>query len=174
MINDRNEGMRKNLFLALIVVIVMSIIHSSCFAQDTIQQKPRDTTIIKQVKPYLMFPGTCRQALKFYKQCFNGTIVMMQTFGQSSIKVPEELENRIFNAELRAGNLRLMASDYLPNNEVAEGSNFALFVVFSDKAEKEKIFAKLSEDGTVLYPIEDNFGMVMDKFGIQWMVESRE
>lgn len=87
--------MKKNLFLALITLMIMSIMHSSCFAQDAIQQKSKDTTIIQQVKPYLMFPGTCRQALKFYKQCFNGVIVMMKTFGESSIKVQEDLKNRI-------------------------------------------------------------------------------
>jgi len=165
--------MKLKLITVLLGFVVIGLICSSSFTRNDTEQNSISVSTIKQVKPYLMFPGTCRQALKFYKKCFNGTIVMMKTFGESSIDVPEELENRIFNSELRAGNLSLMASDHLPNNEVTVGSNVALFVIFSEKAEKEKVFTKLSEGGRILFPIENNFGMVADKFGIQWMMEHR-
>ncbi len=65
-----------------------------------------------------------------------------------------------------------MASDDLPNNEVTIGSNFALFVTFSDKTEQERVFNKLSEGGKVLFPIKNNFGMLIDKYRIQWMLAS--
>jgi len=166
--------MKLKLITVLLGFVVIGLICSSSFTRNDTEQNSISVSTIKQVKPYLMFPGTCRQALKFYKECFNGTIVMLKTFGESSIEVTEELENRVFNSELRAGDLSLMASDYLPNTEVTVGSNMALFVIFSDKREKEKVFTKLSKGGKVLFPIENNFGMVVDKFGVQWMVESRK
>ncbi len=134
-----------------------------------------DNKSTKNLKPYLMFPGTCKEALNFYKDCFGGEIVMMQTFADSPVEVAEELKQRIFNSEFRADNVHFMASDDLPNNKVSVGSNFALFVTFSDLAEEEKVFKKLSEGGKVLFPIgENSFGMLVDKYNIQWMMESNK
>ena len=168
--------MERRCLMVLILLAAVSLNGLLSFEKGDInmsKSKSIDTKIIKQVKPYLMFPGTCRQALEFYKNCFNGEIVMMQTFEESPVDVPEEFKNRIFNSEFRADNLCFMASDDLPGNEVKIGSNFALFVIFSDKIEKEKVFNKLSEGGKVLFPMEENFGMLVDKFGIQWMLESQ-
>ena len=129
----------------------------------------------KKLKPYLMFPGTCREALNFYKDCFNGEIVMMQTFADSPVKVPEELKQRIFNSEFHAKGVHFMASDDLPSNKITVGSNFALFITFTDREEEEKVFKKLSEGGRVLFPIGKNsFGMLVDKYNIRWMMETSE
>jgi PhnB protein len=125
---------------------------------------------MKQLKPYLMFPGSCREALAFYKECLDGDITMIQTFGESPIEVSDEHKDRIFNSEFRADGIEFMASDDLPGNEVAVGSNFALFVTFSDKAEQKRAFDKLAEGGHVQFPLEHDFGMLMDKFRIQWML----
>lgn len=168
--------MKRRYLLGVIILAAVSLnglISSEKGDVNMSKSKSEDTKIIKQIKPYLMFPGTCRQALGFYKKCFDGEIVMMQTFEESPVDVPEELKNRIFNSEFRADNLCFMASDDLPGNEVKIGSNFALFVIFSDKIEKEKVFKRISEGGKVLFPMEENFGMLVDKFGIQWMFESQ-
>lgn len=120
-----------------------------------------------------MFPeSNCREALEFYEKCFDGEIEMLQTFAESPVDVPEEYQHRIFNSRFRAGNVHFMASDDLPGNEVKIGSNFALLVTFSDKAEQKKVFDMLSEGGTVLFPAENDFGMLVDKYGIQWMLEN--
>ncbi|MBD3287727.1 hypothetical protein GF337_02885 [candidate division KSB1 bacterium] len=49
-----------------------------------------------------MFSGTCRQALNVYAESFDSDIVMMQIFKDSPIGVPDEFEQRIFNAGFRA------------------------------------------------------------------------
>ena len=41
---------------------------------------------------YLVFPGTCGEAMDFYKESRNGEITLMQTFGDSPVDVPEELQ----------------------------------------------------------------------------------
>ena len=125
---------------------------------------------MKKLNPYLMFSGNCKEALTFYKACLDGEIVSMQTFADSPVDVPDEHKHRIFNAEFRAENVFFMASDDLPNHQVSRGSNFALFVIFSKKEEQEKVFSKLSDGGKVTFPLENGFGMLTDKFGIQWML----
>jgi PhnB protein len=118
-----------------------------------------------------MFPGTCREALAFYEGCFEGTITMMQTFEESSLDVPEGYDDKIFNSEFRSGDLVLMASDVLPGNEMTAGNNIALFVTFTKETELLNTFNKLSAGGRILFPVEENFGMLVDTFGIQWMLE---
>jgi PhnB protein len=120
--------------------------------------------------PYLVFSGNCKEAMQFYARILNGNITSLTTFGESPIEVPVEFENRIFNLELKAGSIHLKASDDLPNHQVKGGNNISLFVSFSDQKEKENVFAELAHEGKVLFPLDDNFGMLKDKFGIQWMM----
>lgn len=127
---------------------------------------------MKRLKPYLIFSGHCREALEFYKECFDGEIVMVQTFADSPVDVPREHGQRIFNSEFRAGEIDFMASDDMPGREVTPGRNFALFVSFPEPEEQKRVFGELSQGGEVLFPIEKGFGMLVDRFGIQWMLES--
>lgn len=124
--------------------------------------------------PYLVFSGNCREAMEFYKETLGGEITIMQTFGDTPMDFPEDAKDRIFNSEVIAGNIKIKASDNLPGQEIINGSNISLFVVFDDANKKKEVFNKLSEGGKVFFPIEDNFGMLVDKYGIQWMVESKE
>ena len=52
---------------------------------------------------------------------------------------------------------------------LAIGTNISLFVGFDDRGKKEAIFQQLAEGGKILFEINEEFGMVTDKFGIQWM-----
>ena len=126
---------------------------------------------MKTLTPYIMFPGTCKEAMTFYRDCLDGELVLLDTFGDSPIEVPAEFQSRIFNSILQAGDFRLMASDDLPTHATTRGSNFALFVNFSDNAERLTVFDKLAQGGQVTMPIQDGgLGMLVDQFGIQWML----
>lgn len=119
--------------------------------------------------PYLVFLGNCKEAMEFYAECFQGEIASMQTFGDSQLNVPKEAETRIFDSELKAGNIHFKASDDLPSHPVKSGTNISLFLTFSDDERKKKTFKNLSEEGDILFPLDENFGMLRDKYGIQWM-----
>jgi PhnB protein len=112
--------------------------------------------------------------MDFYAATFDGTVTERQTFGESDVPVPEDVEDRIFNSEVSAGAITIKASDDLPGYEVVIGGNVSLFVTFADSNRKREIFAKLAEGGNILFPIEDNFGMLVDQFGIRWMFVSEE
>ncbi len=120
--------------------------------------------------PYVVFPGTCREALEFYQDIFDGEITSMQTFEESPIDIPEDDKNRIFNADFRADDLHFKASDDLSIHSVSIGTNISLYVLLPDGKSQEKAFEKLSDGGQVLFPIKDSFGMLKDKYQIQWML----
>ena len=120
---------------------------------------------MKQAIPYLMFSGNCREALNFYKDCLGGEIKSIQTIGESPIAqhAQPEHRSRVFDSEFVAENIRFKASDDMPGHEVSKGSNFAIFVHFSDQMEQKHVFDKLSEGGNIQFPLENNFGMLVDK-----------
>jgi PhnB protein len=119
--------------------------------------------------PYIIFPGNCREALNFYSEVFNGRILSRQTFGDSSIPVSTENAHRIFDSEFIAGDIHFKASDDLPEHKVLQGSNISMFVTFNDPDFRREAFQKLAENGKVLFELNENFGMVQDLYGIQWM-----
>lgn len=125
---------------------------------------------MEQLTPYLIFRGDCKQALKFYRDCFNGEITVKQTFADANMDVPEPFKDKIFNSELCIKHLCIMASDSIPPYEIKVGTNFALFVKFKDDHELKTAYGKLAEKGNIIMPLENNFAMLIDRFGIQWML----
>lgn len=125
---------------------------------------------MKESLTYLIFKGDCKNAMNFYKDCLDGEILSMTTFGESPIEVKEEYKHLIFDSELRAEKVIIKASDSLPENNTVVGTNFSLFLTFSERNEQEEVFDKLSSGGEVNMPLEGPFGMLTDKFRVQWML----
>ena len=70
-----------------------------------------------------------------------------------------------------------MASDASPGKVYGEGP-ISLSVATSDLAEAERVFNGLANGGKVEMPMADTFwgakfGMLSDKYGIDWMVSCR-
>lgn len=125
---------------------------------------------MSKLTPYLVFSGNCSQAMHYYASIFDGEITPMMTFGDSIMEVPKAPCDRIFNSELKANGIVIKASDDLPGHEVISGTNFSLFIEFSDEKSKEIAFEKLPDEGKKLFPLSENFGMLKDKYGMQWML----
>ena len=129
---------------------------------------------MNEITPYLIFNGNCREALLFYKETLNGKIISMKTFAEAPVELSPAHPERIFDSHFEANGITLRASDSQPEQEVTVGGNFSLFVTFSDNEELENVFSKLSAGGSVWMPLsnspEGKFGMLVDKFGIQWML----
>lgn len=130
---------------------------------------------MKQLNVYLAFPGTCEEALNFYKNCFDGEIVSISRFGESPVESPEEYKQKIMHAEFKADGIFFMASDGMPGQPVPPGDMVSLSINTTDAQEQETIFNRLAEGGNVTMPLGATFwgavfGMVTDRFGIHWML----
>lgn len=123
--------------------------------------------------PYLFFNGNCREAMKFYKSVFGGTLEM-QTMDEAPIDMPKGAKkDQIMHALLDGGDVRLMASDSTKASPKA--AKVELSLSGPDEVKLHKIFDALAKGGKVNMPLEkqfwgDTFGMVSDKYGIDWMV----
>jgi len=132
------------------------------------------------INPYLNFSGNTEEAFNFYKSVFGGDFIMLQRFRDTpdTEKMPEEEKEKLMHVSLPVGKENiLMGTDALESQgfKLSFGNNFHLSVETESKEEADRIFKDLSKDGKVTMP-QDNtfwgayFGMLRDKYGIQWMV----
>lgn len=130
---------------------------------------------------YLNFNGNCEEAFNFYKSVFGGEFTYLGRFGEmpssEDYTVPETDKNKVMHVSLPIGSSVLMGSDvggdWAPSFK--QGNNFAVSISAHNKEEADRIFNFLSTDGQITMPLMDTFwgdyfGMLTDKFGINWMM----
>jgi len=127
-----------------------------------------------QLSPYLSFNGNCESALNFYQTVLGGTIDFKR-FSEGPMEVEEADKGRIMHAHFAFDDCYMLASDSAGNSPIEAGKNIHLSLYFPDKDRAKKVFEKLSGDGVKAMPFGEvfwggGFGMLVDKFGIQWMI----
>jgi PhnB protein len=133
------------------------------------------------VNPYLTFNGNCEAAFDFYKKVFGGEFQTLSRFKDMppmpGMEIPADLMNRIMHVSLPISKESiLMASDANPAmGEVKMGQNISLSVNTENKEEADRIFSALASGGKITLPMGNMFwgayfGMLIDPFGIIWMV----
>jgi PhnB protein len=128
---------------------------------------------MKTLAPYLLFQGTCEAALAHYADALGGTVTELKRFGDGPMEVTEAQKRHVMHARLEADALRILASDGL-EKPAGEGA-IQLSLEFTDTAELARVFDKLAAGGTVTMPLADQFwgarfGMLVDRFGVAWML----
>ena len=129
---------------------------------------------MQAITPYLNFNGNGAEALAFYTTALNGKIVHSQTFGESGMPVDDAQKDKIMHALFEADKLSFMISDVRPTDELISGNQISLSLNFDTVALINETFANLSQGGKITMELQDTswgarFGMVTDKFGINWM-----
>jgi PhnB protein len=125
------------------------------------------------INPYIAFDGNCEQAVKFWAEVL-GAELDIRRMGDGPMPIPPEAKNRVMHATVKAGPLLLMASDGMPGQTVEKGGPISLSLNFASRDEQSRVWERLAQGGAVVMPLEEQFwgrfGMVKDKFGIQWML----
>jgi PhnB protein len=131
------------------------------------------------INPYLLFNGNAEEAFNFYRSVFGGEFITLQRFKETpkADNVPSGDQDKIMHIALPIGQNVLMASDALESagRTVTTGNNFSISVNAESEEEAEKFFNGLSAGGRANMPLEKTFwgayfGMLTDKFDINWMV----
>jgi PhnB protein len=135
---------------------------------------------MKSINPYLNFPGNTEEAFNFYKKIFGGDFIGgINRFKDTpdADKLNNSDLEKVMHIALPVGDNVLMATDALPSMgfTVTFGNNFYLSIEADSKEEAVKLFKELSEGGKIEMPMGDQFldayfGMVTDKFKINWMI----
>ncbi len=127
-----------------------------------------------KINAYLGFDGNCAEAFKHYEHALGGKIAFMMTFADAPASAGAQPSDRIMHARLEVGDQALMGSDH-PAASLGLAKNFAVSVTVPELAEAEKIYAALSEGGSIELPLQPTFwskgfAMFRDRFGIPWMI----
>ncbi len=134
---------------------------------------------------YLFFDGRTEEALDFYTKTLGIEVGMLMRFKDAppdpdapkddpNCKPPANM-NAVMHSSFRLGDQVVMASDGYALGK-PEFKGFALSLATKTEGEADKLFAALSgEGGKVTQPLtktffSPKFGMLEDKFGVNWMV----
>lgn len=134
------------------------------------------------VNPYISFSGNCEEAFDLYKSVFGGDFAASMRWKDNPEcgEMSDEDKNQIMHIALPIGESVLMGSDTPTQmGEVVRGNGYTVAIGSKDLSESEKIFEGLSEGGQVIMPLQKTFwgatfGMLTDKFGVQWMLNCDE
>lgn len=128
-----------------------------------------------RLNPYLSFKDNTKEAMDFYQTIFGGKLDI-NYFKDSGMGVETGEGDKVMHAMLEADNgITFMASDTPEGMEYQSGHNISMSLSGDNDAELRGYFEKLTEGGTISLPLEkapwgDYFGMIVDKYGVNWMV----
>jgi PhnB protein len=131
-----------------------------------------------KLSPYIFFKGNAREAMEFYKSIFGGELTMQTIAEVPDDAMPpdmkkEDVKDQIMHARLHGGEVDLMGSD--SRKASVKTAKVELSLSGADETKMRKVFDSLAQGGKITMPLEkqfwgDSFGMLTDKFGVDWMV----
>ena len=127
-----------------------------------------------RLNPYISFDGNARDAMQFYEGVFGGDLAI-STFGELGASDSPDADKVMHGMLETSSGFTLMGADTPSHLEHNPGNNISVSLSGDDGDELRGYWDKLSDGGTVTVPLEkqvwgDEFGMVIDRFGIAWMV----
>ncbi|NLF05039.1 MAG: VOC family protein [Actinomycetales bacterium] len=127
---------------------------------------------MKAPKPYVLLPGTAREALERYQSIFGGTLTL-NTYAdfERTDGPPDAIAHGTLD-----GTVALCAADAAPGESSlrTEGLMFSLLGT-AEPATLHAWFEALSDGGRVVDPLQDRpwgaaDGQVVDRFGLHWLI----
>lgn len=135
-----------------------------------------------RLNPYLNFHGTTREALEFYRSVLGGDLTLMRYDSIPGMMGDEADPNdapRIMHGQLETEDgLTIMAADWpssMAGTPDASSPGSSVCVSGDEAARITAIWEALSDGAQILEPFTqapwgDKFGMLKDRFGVQWML----
>lgn len=123
--------------------------------------------------PYVLFPGTAREALTFYGDVF-GCSVQLHTFEEFNRS--DGPASAIAHGGITGGRVTVSGADATGDERPirTEGMMLALLGT-ADPSTLRNWFARLSEGGTVVSALQKRpwgatDGQVIDRYGLHWLI----
>ena len=127
-------------------------------------------------EPYLFFEGRCDEAIEFYRDALGAEVTALMRYKDNPDRDSSRpgTDDKIMHANLRIGETAVMVSDGLCSG-LPNFQGFSLTLSLASEAQASRMFQTLAEGGKILMPLAQTFysplfGMVADRFGVQWMI----
>lgn len=132
---------------------------------------------MKRASPYLNFPGSAEEAFGFYHRVFGGEAPRFLRY--RDLGTTGDDAGLVAHVALKFGDeIAVMGSDVSKAAQKGHvvGTNVEIHVSPHDADEARRVFAALSEGGSVSMPLEkvawsELFGACVDRFGVRWIVD---
>lgn len=127
------------------------------------------------LNPYLNFRDEARAAMEFYHSVFGGELTVSTFADFQAAQDPSE-NDLVMHAQLDgASGITLMGADTPTRMDYAGFGGFSVSLSGDDDATLRGYWDKLADGGTITQPLEvapwgDAFGMLVDRFGVSWLV----
>jgi|SRR5690242_16604171 predicted 3-demethylubiquinone-9 3-methyltransferase (glyoxalase superfamily) len=126
----------------------------------------------QKITTFLMFEGKAEEAMNFYTSLFpDSSIVNITRYGKEG----PGPEGSVVHAVFSLGGQHFMCIDSHVKHQFTFTPSISLFVECGDEEEIERLFAKLSEGGQIMMPLNNygfsrRFGWCADRFGVSWQL----
>ena len=127
---------------------------------------------MQKITTFLMFEGRAEEAMNFYTSLFNDSVITSITrYGPNEMGT----EGSVMHATFMLNGQSFMCIDSYVSHQFTFTPSMSLYVTCETEAEIDTLFARLSEGGEVLmpldaYPFSKKFGWTADKFGVSWQL----
>lgn len=126
----------------------------------------------QKITTFLMFEGKAEEAMTLYLSLFrDARVIDIERYG------PNEPgpEGSVMLAAFELAGQQLMCIDSPSKHGFTFTPSMSLFVKCDSESEIDTLFAKLSEGGSVMmpldkYPFGEKFAWVSDRFGVSWQM----
>lgn len=130
---------------------------------------------------HVAYNGNCEEAFTFYKSIFGGEFNMVMRNKDIPADVPSPTNDaeadKILHISLPIGGSSMLMGCDMPAafGEGTRGNSFNISISTDSEEETEQYYNGLLQGGKVNMPLEKTFwnsyfGMVVDKYGVQWMI----
>ena len=125
------------------------------------------------VTPFLMFTGNAEEAMNFYVSLFPDTasVSEIERYGECD----QGKAGTVKRADFILAGQHVICTDSPVEHGFSFTPSFSFFVDCGSRAELESLFAKLSDGGTLMMPLDnygfsEQFAWVADRYGVSWQL----
>ncbi|MCY9695642.1 VOC family protein [Paenibacillus alginolyticus] len=126
----------------------------------------------QKITTFLMFSGQAEEAMNLYTSLFDQSeILTIKRYGAGEAGA----EGSVLRATFSLHGQVFMCIDSSMKHDFTFTPAISLYVTCESEEEIDRVYEKLSQDGTVLmplgaYPFSEKFGWVGDRFGVTWQL----
>ena len=130
-----------------------------------------------KIVPYLHFDGECAEAFAFYEKLFDGKITFLMSHGESPMadSTPAEFHGAVMHATLELPDGQVLQGTDAIDGRYHKPAGFSISLSLDDVEKAHHVFKELTKGGIEHMAIQETFwakafGMLVDRFGIPWMI----
>lgn len=131
---------------------------------------------MQKITTFLMFEGKAEEAMSFYMSLFpDSEIKSITRYAEGEAGAAGSVQHAVFSLSGQ----EFMCIDSPATHGFTFTPAMSLYVTCETLSEIDELFAKLSEGGQALmpldaYPFSKKFGWVNDRFGVSWQLTLAE